>query len=119
MPQRKVYREGQEHTEVDEEVRPTFEEAKKERLEKVEEMLVKYKNSELSMGLIESSIATIVFVPLSCFNSFEKSICPHSGHLTHKSSAISFGVVFLIFGRTISVSQFIIYLSYSLSSKDG
>lgn len=72
MPQRKVYREGQEHTEVDEEVRPTFEEAKKERLEKVEEMLEKYKNSELSMGLIESSIATIVFVPLNCFYPHEK-----------------------------------------------
>ena len=44
----------------------------KERLEKVEEMLEKYKNSELSMGLIESSIATIVFVPLNCFYPHEK-----------------------------------------------
>ena len=71
MPQRKVYRE-EDTEEVGIDVKPSFEEAKKERLEKVKEMLEKYKNSELSMGLIESSIATIVFVPLSCFNSFEK-----------------------------------------------
>ena len=71
MPQRKVYRE-EDTKEVGVDVKPSFEEAKEERLEKVEEMLEKYKNSELSMGLVESSIATIVFVPLSCFNSFEK-----------------------------------------------
>ena len=42
-------------------------------------------------------------------SSLEKSICPQSGHLTQRLSAISIGAVFLIFGLTKSVNQFIYF----------
>ena len=72
MPQRKKYDEKRIIKEMNNKIRPTFEEAKEERLEKVEDLLKQYKDSEVSLGLIESSIATIVFVPLPCFNPMEK-----------------------------------------------
>ena len=73
MPQRKNY----ENTanEINRDVRLTFEEAKEERLQKVDDLLKKYQSREVTLGLIESSIATIVFVPLGCFVSYEKRTC--------------------------------------------
>lgn len=72
MPQRKNKENEEKEKQKLDKPKFTFQEAYEERLNIVEQTLTEYKSTEIINGLVNSAIATTLFMPLECFSRAEK-----------------------------------------------